>query len=103
MLQWLVALLFAGVLTRLFRWALKKQRPRFVWRYGPHGFALVTAVALSALGGVGGASPGMTGLIAGLMLYVPAQAFWLVYEWFRPNDKTTGLHFGALPGDVPLK
>jgi hypothetical protein len=75
-----------GILTLIFRRILTRYKPRGMWRYGAHGFSVVTAVLLGGWLGVGSQEPmTVAALWFATILYLPAQLILLGLEAVAPR------------------
>ena len=83
-----VAVIFAAIVSRFFRWVVVKTRKRPPGLVGPHVASLVTIVILfpllSAAGPFANAAADIT---HALILYVPGQALCLAYDAARARGK----------------
>ena len=83
-----VAIIFAAIVSRFFRWIIAKVRTRPNGLVAPNVLSLVTIVILFPLLSADGPfANAVADITHALVLYVPAQAICLVYDWQRARGK----------------
>jgi hypothetical protein len=83
-MQYIVAVLFAAVFARFFRWLLTKRRKRQPGLAAPHLISFgATVLLFPLLSAEGPFANGTADVLHALALYIPAQLVCFIYDWYQ--------------------